>query len=90
VADGATEGHFKAHLRTIKYVIGTEYLVLRLKPKFHNDSFYMERIYDNPYAGDLDTRINIYGYILYLCVATVPWSSKAGKSVTLSSTEAHL
>ncbi len=37
--------------------------------------------------GDKETRISIYGFILYLCGVPVLWKSKAGKSVMLSSTE---
>jgi hypothetical protein len=31
----------------------------------------------------------VYGYILYFCGAPIAWKSKAGRSVTLSSTEAE-
>ena len=49
----------------------------------------MEGISDSEYAGDKDSRISVYGYILYFCGAPIAWKSKAGKSVTLSSTEAE-
>jgi hypothetical protein len=55
VAQGATEGHFKAHLREIKYVLGTEDHGLLLQPKFNNDGFYLEGISDCEYPGDPDT-----------------------------------
>jgi hypothetical protein len=42
------------------------------------------------YAGDPDTRISVYGYVLYLFGAPIARKSKAGKSVTLSSTEAEI
>jgi hypothetical protein len=54
-----------------------------------NDGFYFEGIADSEYAGDPDTRISVYGYVLYLCGAPIAWKSKAGKSVTLSSSEAE-
>jgi hypothetical protein len=47
----------------------------------------LEGISDIEYAGDPDTRIKVYGYVLYFCGAPIAWKSKAGKSVTLSSTE---
>jgi hypothetical protein len=40
VAHGAPEGHFKALLRTIKYVLGTEDHGLLLQPKLNYDGFY--------------------------------------------------
>jgi hypothetical protein len=89
VADGATEGHFKALLRTINYVLGTEYHGLLLQPQKNNDGFYLEGISDSVYAGDRDTRISAYGYVLYFCGAPIAWKSKAGMCVTLSSTEAE-
>jgi hypothetical protein len=89
VADGATEAHFKALLRTVKYVIDTEETGLLLQPKFNNDGFYLEGVSDSEYAGDPDSRISVYVYILYFCGAPIAWKSKAGKSVTLSSTKAE-
>jgi hypothetical protein len=89
VADGAIEGYFTALLRTLKYVLGTEDHGLLLQPKFYNDGFYLERISDSEYTRDPDTQISVYGNVLYFCGAPIAWSSKAGKSVTLSSTEAE-
>ena len=54
-----------------------------------SDSFYLEGLSDSEYAGDKDTRISVYGYIIYFCNAPIAWKSKSGKSVTLSSTEAE-
>ena len=33
--------------------------------------------------------MSVYGYIIYICGAPIAWKLKAGKSVTLSSTEAE-
>jgi len=89
VGDGATEGHWKALKRTIKYVIDTAHHGLKIKPKQSNELFNLEGISDSEYAGNKDTRISVYGYILYFCGAPISWKSKSGKSVTLSSTEAE-
>jgi hypothetical protein len=89
LADGRTEAHFKALLRTVKYVIVTEELGLLIQPKFNNNVFYLEGISDREYAGDPDTRVSVYGNVLFFCGAPIAWKSKAGKSVTLSSTEAE-
>jgi hypothetical protein len=71
VADAANDGHFKALLRTIKYVLGTEYHGLLLQPQLNNDVFYLEGISDSEYSGDPDTRISVYGYVLYFCGAPI-------------------
>jgi hypothetical protein len=47
VAYGDTEAHFKALLRTIKYVLGTEYHGLRLQPQFNIGVFYLEGLSDS-------------------------------------------
>jgi hypothetical protein len=65
----------------------TEYLVLLLQPKLNQDGFYLEGISDIEYAGDPDTIIIVYGYVLYFCGAPIVRKSKAEKRVTLSSTE---
>jgi hypothetical protein len=62
---------------------------LLLQPKLNQDRFYLEGISVSEYAGDPDTRISVYGYVLYFCGASIAWKSKAGKSVTLSSTKAE-
>ena len=88
VADGATEAHWKALFLVINYVLSTENHGLKIKPAL-KENFYMEGISATEYAGDKDTRISVYGYILYFCGAPIAWKSKAWKSVTLSSTEAE-
>jgi Reverse transcriptase (RNA-dependent DNA polymerase) len=91
VADGANHAHWKALLRTIKYVICTENLALRLKPNTltQGAQFHLSGISDSDYAGDKQTRTSVFGYVIYFCGAPIAWKSKAGKSVTLSSTEAE-
>jgi hypothetical protein len=62
---------------------------LRQKQAKIGEMFTLEGISDSEYAGDTDTRISVYGYVLYFCGAPIAWKSKSGKSVTLSSTEAE-
>jgi hypothetical protein len=51
--------------------------------------FTLEGISDSEYAGDTDTRISVYGNIIYFFGAPIAWKSRSGKSVTLSSTKAE-
>lgn len=88
VADGATEAHWKALMRVIKFVLDTEMKALNMAPNNQN-GFTFEGISDSEFAGDKNNRISVYGYILYFCGAPIAWKSKAGNSVTLSSTEAE-
>jgi hypothetical protein len=89
VCDGATRSHWKALMRTIQYVLKTESIGLKIRPRKPNGSFVLEAVSDSDYAGDKDTRISVYGYVIYFCGVPVSWKSKSGKSVTLSSTEAE-
>jgi hypothetical protein len=89
VNDGANLAQWKNLMRAIKFTLDTEHYALRLKPKKNQDSFYLEGVSDSEFAGDKDTRISVYGYILYFCGSPISWKSKSGKSVTLSSTEAE-
>jgi hypothetical protein len=89
VADGATEAHWDKLLRTIKFVLDTENYALLLNPVLGQQGFHMIGLSDSEYAGDRDTRISVYGYMIYFCGALIAWKSKSGRSVTLSSTEAE-
>jgi hypothetical protein len=89
VLDGATPAHWKAMLRVIKYVFDTRHYALRLHPNMIDGKATIRGISDSEYAGDKDTRISVYGYVVYYCGAPISWKSKSGKSVTLSSTEAE-
>jgi len=91
VLDGATEAHWKAMTRVIKYVFDTKAYALKLCPKDGNKKlrYDLEGISDSEFAIDKDTRTSVYGYIVYFCGAPVSWKSKSGRSVTLSSTEAE-
>jgi hypothetical protein len=79
----------KAVLRIIKYIIYTANLGLLLQPKLNNDGFYLEEISDSKYTGDPDTCMSVSGCFLDFCGGPIAWKAKAGKSVTLSSTEAE-
>ena len=89
VLDGATEAHWKAMLRIIKFVFDTKMVSLKLKPYLQDKKVHVRGISDSEFAGDTDTRRSVYGYIVYYCGAPISWKSKSGNSVTLSSTEAE-
>jgi hypothetical protein len=89
VADGATQAHWNAMLRTIKYVLHTEFKALKLHPIKKGELFNLEGLSDSNFAEDKDTRTSVYGYVLYFCGAPIATKSKLGRSVTQSSTEAE-
>jgi hypothetical protein len=89
VLDGATEAHWQAMMRCIKYVLDTRMYALRLRPNLKEGMFHMEGCSDSDYAGDCETRFSVFGYVINFCGAPISWKAKASKSVTLSSTEAE-
>ena len=49
----------------------------------------MEPFSDSDFANDKETRISVYGYVIYFCGDPVAWKSKSMRSVVLSTTEAE-
>jgi hypothetical protein len=88
VCDGANQSHWKSLMRNIQFVLSTSHLGLRLKPE-KDKEYILKGVSDSEYAGDKDTRISVYGFVIYLNGAPISWKSKSGKTVTLSSTEAE-
>jgi hypothetical protein len=60
-----------------------------MKPQKQDNMFYIEGISDSSFGEDKDTRISVFGYVVYFCGAPIATKSKLGRSVTLSSTEAE-
>jgi hypothetical protein len=90
VCDEATLAHWNHLVRAIKNTVNTKNTALKLKPKMKEDNmFHIECISDSSFGEDKDTRICVYGYVVYFCVAPVATKSKLGRSETLSSTEAE-
>jgi len=89
VLDRATPGHYKAMLRTMKYIMETKSYGLHMKPIKEGKLFKLVGKADSEFCGDKETRTSVYGFILYFCRVPVSWRSKMGRSVTLSSTEAE-
>ena len=49
----------------------------------------MEALSDSDFANDNETRISVYGYIVFFYGVPIAWKSKSMKSVVLSTTEAE-
>jgi hypothetical protein len=89
VMDKATEAHYKAMLRIMQYIMETQHDGLHIKPSVNDGIFKLQGKADSEFCGNRDTRVSVYGFILYFCDVPISWRSKRGKSVTLSSTEAE-
>jgi hypothetical protein len=87
--DSATWGAYNELLRVIKFVIDTKTFGLKVQPKLDNNLGWDLQIFcHRDWAGDLETRVSVTGFIIYLLNVPICWRSKSQKGVTLSSTEA--
>lgn len=88
--DGATICQWKEMLRVISFVLITADFGLRMRPSFNTEKGWTLRaLSDSEFANCPDTRITVYGYILYYMGAPVSWKGKGMRSVVLSTTEAE-
>ena len=58
-------------------------------PTLHDRIWHLEAFSDSDFAIDKETRICIYGYVIYFCGVPVAWKSKSMRSVVLSTTESE-
>jgi hypothetical protein len=87
--DKATMGTYLEMLRVIKFVIDTQQFCLKIQPKTGIKNWSLHVFCDSNWAGDLETRISVTGFIIYLMDVPVCWRSKGQRGVTLSSSEAE-
>ena len=73
----------------IKYVLDTKDLGLKMVPRLQEGIWHLEAFSDSDFANDKETRISVYGYVIYFCGVPVAWKSKNMRSVVLSTTEAE-
>ena len=67
----------------------TKDLGLCIVPTMYDGIWHLEALSDSDFANDKETRISVYGYIVFFCGVPIAWKSKRMKSVVLSTTEAE-
>ena len=79
----------KEMYKVIRHVLSTK--GYRLKFELSKDiiKWALKALSDRDFASDKETRISVFGYIIYLCGIPIAWRSKGMKSVVLSTTEAE-
>ena len=89
--DGTNKAAFLEMHLVIKYVSDMNNLGLKIKPNINkNELWDIICLGDSYYAGDWNARRSVSGFILYVLEGQASWRSKAQRSVTMSSSEAHL
>ena len=87
--DAPAPVHLKEMYKLIRFVLSTKDYGLKFKLIKSIRKWGLKALSDSDFASDEDTRISIYGYVIYFCGIPIAWRSKGMKSVELSTTEAE-
>ena len=87
--DGASKLQFRGTLHVIKFFLDTIDLGLKIVLTLYNGIWKLEAFSNSDFAHGKETRISVYGYVIYFCGVPVGWKSKSMRSVVLSTTEAE-
>ena len=81
--------HLKEMYKLIRFVLSTKDYGLKFKLIKSIRKWVLKALSDSDFASDRETRISVYGYVIYFCGIPIAWRSKGMKSVVLSTTEAE-
>ena len=87
--DAPAPVHLKEMYKVIRHVLSTRGHVLKFELRKDIKKWGPKALSDSDFASDKETRINVFGYIIYFCGIPIAWRSKGMKSVVLSTTEAE-
>jgi hypothetical protein len=74
-------------IRVIRFVLDTRDTCLKLKRNLDDENWDLVIYSDGDWAEDIEDRISMTGFIIYLLGVPICWKSKGQKGVTLSSSE---
>ena len=81
--------HLKEMYKVIRHVLSTKGYGLKFELRKDIIKWVLKALSDSDFASDKETRISVFGYIIYYCGIPIGWRSKRMKSVVLSTTEAE-
>ena len=87
--DAPAPVHLKEMYKVIRHVLSTKGYGLKFELKKDMIKWALKTLSDSDFASDKETRISVFGYIIYFCGIPIAWRSKGMKSVVLSTTEAE-
>ena len=79
----------KEMYKVITHVLSTKGYGLKFELRKDMIKWVLKALSDSDFASDKETRISVFGYIIYVCGIPIAWRSKRMKSVVLSTTEAE-
>ena len=87
--DAPAPAHLKEMYKLIRHVLATKGYGLKFELRKDIIKWALKALSDSDFASDKETRISVFGYIIYFCGIPIAWRSKGMKSVVLSTTEAE-
>ena len=87
--DAPAPAHLKEMYNVIRHVLSTKGYGLKFELNKDMIKWALKALSDSDFASDEETRISVFGYIIYFCGIPIAWRSKGMKSVVLSTTEAE-
>ena len=87
--DARAPAHLKEMYKVIRHVLSTKGYGLKFELNKDMIKWALKALSDSDFASDKETRISVFGYIIYFCGIPIAWRSKGMKSVVLSTTEAE-
>ena len=87
--DAPAPAHLNEMYKLIRFVLSTKDYGLKFKLIKSIRKWVLKALSDSDFASNEETRISIFGYVIYFCGIPIAWRSKGMKSVVLSTTEAE-
>ena len=87
--DAPAPAHLKEMYKLIRFVLETQDHGLKFKLMKSIRKWVLKALSDSDFASDKETRISVFGDVIYFCGIPIAWRSKGMKSVVLSTTEAE-
>ena len=87
--DAPVPVYLKEMYKLIRFVLSTKDFGLKFILMKNTKKWALKALSDSDFASDKETRISIFGYIIYSCGIPIAWRSKGIKSVVLSTREAE-
>ena len=87
--DAPAPVHLTEMYKVIRHVLSTKGHGLKFELRKDIKKLALKALSDSDFASNKETRIIVFGYIIYFCEIPIAWRSIGMKSVVLSTTEAE-
>ena len=87
--DAPAPVHLKEMSKVIRHVLSTRGHGLKFELRMDIKKWALKELSGSDFTSDKETRISVFGYIIYFCGIPIAWRSKGMKGVVLSTTEAE-